>query len=371
MVNLAVREETSSLLKLVESFAAKRIRPDAADAELRMRPEEGLAQALREIGVSPAVAEEHGGQGELGRDDSFLVAEELAYGDPGIAYEALAPQHAARMIAALGDDAQRAAFLPRLAAGASAAVLYYEGFGRGAFELAARAVVEGGDWVLEGRKIGVVRPADTDLAVVLASAPDGPAAFVLDGSEVAELGVWRDDQERGKLGVKAARTGVVEFSGLHLPAERRLAGGPDAVARAVAEMRLSLGALLLGAARASLDYARDYAEQRVAFGQPIIGYQGVAFPLADVTIGIESNRLNALALLLDLPDLADGAAADRRATLALNRIATAALDATRIGVNSLGGHGFLMDHPAERWHRATATLAALDFDPLASDLDVI
>jgi hypothetical protein len=47
------------------------------------------------------------------------------------------------------------------------------------------------------------------------------------------------------------------------------------------------------------------------------------------------------------------------------------LDTTRIGVNSLGGHGYLQDHPVERWYRAATTLSAVDFDPLALDSDVV
>lgn len=367
MVQLAVREETASLLEVVNRFAAEQIRPRAADAEIAMQPDSGLPEALRRIGVAPAIAEEYGGQGELGPDDVLLVAESLAYGDPGIAFELLATQQAAMVIAATGSAEQRSAYLPRLATGETASVLYYEGFGRGPSELEATATADGDGWLLEGRKIGVVRPSDTDLAVVVTR--DG--SFVLERAEIEGLSVWRDDQASGKLGAKAARTGVVDLAAVRVPAFRRLGADPLATARSVAQMRLQLAALVLGGVRASLDYARAYADQRVAFGQPIIDYQGVAFPLADATIGVEANRLNLLATVLDVATLEDHELLERRTTLAINRTFKMALDATRVGINSLGGHGFLMDHPVERWYRAVITLGAFDFDALASDLDAI
>ncbi|MGW0576984.1 acyl-CoA dehydrogenase family protein [Streptomyces sp. NPDC002920] len=370
MVDLDVREETSALLGVVARFAIERVRPTAADAEVAMRPAAGLAEGLRQIGVVPGVGEEHGGQGELTAEDLLLVTEAVAYGDPGTALELLAPGQAALLIARAGTDQQRSAYLPRLAAGESACVLYYEGFGRGPSELATTAVADGDAYVLNGRKIGVVRPADTDLAVVVATVGAETAAFVLERDEITALTTWRDDQSSGKLGARAARTGVVDLQGVRIPADRRLTSGVD-LAEAIALLRVQLAAIVLGGARASHDYAREYTSQRAAFGRPIIDYQGVAFPLADVLIGLEANRLNLLALTLDLDTLADPEAIATRTTLVVNRVFKFALDATRIGINSLGGHGYLMDHPQERWHRAVATLGALDFDPLASDLDAI
>ncbi|WP_067903047.1 acyl-CoA dehydrogenase family protein [Nocardia vaccinii] len=371
MVDLTVREETTSLLEVITRFGAEAIRPSAGEAEIQMQPQPGLAARLRQIGVVPGVSEEHGGQGELEPEDALLVAEALAHADAGVAYELLAASHAALVLRRVGDHAQRVAYLPRLADGAAASVLYYEGFGRGPSELEATATADGDDYILSGRKIAVVRPQDSDVAVVVARAAGGTAAFVLERHEVERLTVWRDDQATGKLGIKAARTGVVELGGVRVPGDRRLTGNPLDLARAIAHMRAQHAALALGAARASQEYARAYAAERVAFGKHIIEYQGVAFPLADVATGLEANRLNLLALVLDVETLEDPALIERRTTLAVNRTFKHCLDATRVGINSLGGHGYLMDHPVERWYRAVATLAAIDFDPLASDLDAI
>lgn len=374
MVDLIMEDASRELLDVVRGFAADRVRPAAAAAEEAGRPPAELATALHAMGVVPGVEERFGGQGRFAPEETFLQALHLAYGDAGIALDLLTPAFAATLIDELGDDAQRERYLPRLAGGpdAFANVLYYEGFGRSPAELETKAARTGGTWSLSGRKIAVVRPGEADLSVVLATTGDGePAAFVLDRAQLAEPRVWRDDWVSGKLGARAAATGVVDLAGVGVPDDQRLAGDGVAVHRAVARLRTAVPALALGAATASLDYARAYAEERVAFGNPIISYQGVAFPLADVAITVEAARLNLLALLTGLGARTDVDAVQRDTAIAVHRAVRAAVDATRIGINSLGGHGYLVDHPVERWYRAVGTLSAIDFDPLAGDLDVI
>lgn len=374
MVDLTIQDTSKELLDVVTEFATSRVRPAAAEAEeARCSPPE-LARALHQMGAVPGVDDEFGGQGRFRPEEEFLLAERLAYGDPGIALELLAPAQAAMLIDTLGDADQRERYLTRIASGPEvfANVLYYEGFGRSPSELDTKASRNGQSWSLSGRKIAVVRPGEAEFSVVLATAGDELSAFVLEREQLDGLHLWRDDQVTGKLGVKAARTGIVDLAGVEVPEAQRLAGGGQlAIHRAIARFRSALPALALGAAGASLDYARAYADERVAFGNTIISYQGVAFPLADVAINIDATRLNLLALLTNLDASDDPEALQRDTAIGAHRALKAAVDATRIGVNSLGGHGYLMDHPVERWYRAVGTLSAIDFDPLVSDLDVI
>lgn len=375
MVSLAVKSGTEQLLGVVRDFAESRLRERAAESEQATATPGELAPELHRMGVAPAVPAEFGGQGEPGAVDRLLIAERLAYGDAGMALELLSSDRFAAFIGATGSAAQRRRYLSRLAAepGTVAGVLYYEGFGRGPSELTARAVPAGADWTVTARKTTVVRPGDADLAVLVTGTDGGElAAFVLEREQLDRLTVTRDDQASGKLGLRAARTGGVELAEVRVPGSQRLVPEhPLALSRAVALFRLQIPALAVGVGTASIDYAHAYTSERVAFGRPVIQNQGVAFPLVDATMALDAARLDLIALVADLDHLDDVPEIERRTTLVVQRTVRAALDATRIGVNSLGGHGYLMDHPVERWYRAATTLSAIDFDPLALDSDVI
>lgn len=263
--------------------------------------------------------------------------------------------------------------LPGLVADAAlgAGVAYFEGFGRSPRELrtVARRTTDG--WELTGRKIGVTRANDLQV-IVTADAESGVLlAFVVEPG-TAGVTVTRDDREVGKFGADAVATANVELNAVTLPESARLAGGDDlAVHRAVAALRIGLAAVLLGTARAELAYAADYANTRVAFGQPIAQYQGVAFPLVEIGMEIDTSRLLVWKAAADIETLTDVPTIVDRAADVMSRCQRTALEAGRHGINTLGGHGFIQDHPMEQWHRGSATLAGLDFDPLESDCVVL
>ncbi|WP_020498677.1 acyl-CoA dehydrogenase family protein [Sciscionella marina] len=374
MVSLAVEEGTDQLLAVVRDFAAERIRGRAAEAERAAATPAELFGELHRMGVAPAVAQEYGGQGIPEAAESLLLAERLGYGDPGAALELLMSHQLGALVSSAGTAPQRERYLRRIAEepGLCATVLYYEGFGRGPSELTSTAEKDGQDWVLRGTKSTVVRAAEAELGVLIARTGDGElTGFVLEREQLAALRLVRDDAARGKLGLRAARTATVEFSGIRVPEHQRLAGEhPLALDRAVARFRLLVPAIALGTGTAALDYAHRYTTERIAFGKPVFANQGVSFPLADCATGLDGARLDLIALVAELDRLDDPAEIEWRTTQTVQRITRRALDTTRIGVNSLGGHGYLEDHPVERWYRAASTLSAIDFDPLAIDLDI-
>ena len=124
--------------------------------------------------------------------------------------------------------------------------------------------------------------------------------------------------------------------------------------------------MLFRSARRAVDYASNYATERVAFGRPIAAFQGVSFLMAEALTRIAAVRLD----LLDAAAQIDcGTVAEDAVTWAVNYATAAATQATRDAVQVLGGHGFITDHPVELWYRAAAALAALDFDPACSSFD--
>jgi alkylation response protein AidB-like acyl-CoA dehydrogenase len=183
----------------------------------------------------------------------------------------------------------------------------------------------------------------------------GLAAVLFQGSDGYEI-VRRED----KLGLEAARTYVVRFDG----AGDRMASGAE-LERAILGAKLLVGAVAVGSARASLEYASQYAIEREAFGKPIGAFQGVSFKIADMAIAVDAARLAVwrAAWKVDRGDatLADVAEANGHAL-------SAAILCGDDGVQVLGGHGYIRDHPVEKWFRDAVTLSVFDSPELAGDV---
>lgn len=126
--------------------------------------------------------------------------------------------------------------------------------------------------------------------------------------------------------------------------------------------------MLVGVARAAHEYALRYACDRVVFGRPVAQHQAPAFTLADMRMAIEAARLATWSAACALDDGNNDAPV--RAADAYLEAAECALFCTREAVQLLGGHGFLRDHPVERWMRDARVLALLcgGRDAAAEDL---
>lgn len=364
-------DEIVELQSVLRALARDQIVPEAprADRESFM-PAKAVA-AVHDMGLLSPVGDEHGGQGLPSALVLSIVAEEIALGDPGVAYELMMGAHASTTIGLLGSSAQRERFGRLAAAGPPAlgSVQLFEGFGRGPNELCARASPNGTSWRLSGRKIAVVRPGVAEFAVVFANDHYGRmAAFAIDAEHVRCQVVARDDRTVGKLGLRAAHTGVVEFDDLDVGSAAKLDSSPLDIARAVASIRLSAAAIAIAAGTLSVRYAANYATERKAFGKSIAAYQGVAFPLVDRDMDLDAARLalwdlaGKLDLATDVDELADAT------TLVVAAANAAAYKASVVGINTLGGHGYLEDHPVERWYRAVGTLSCIDTDCLVEQI---
>lgn len=134
-----------------------------------------------------------------------------------------------------------------------------------------------------------------------------------------------------------------------MPTSARL-GGPVGInyEALLNRSRVALAAMAVGVARASFEYARDYAKERVQFGRPIAQNQSIAFMLAEMATEIDAARLMVWEAAWKLDA---GEDATREAYLAKQQADRMALFVTDSGVQVLGGYGFIREYPAERWLR--------------------
>lgn len=343
-------DEQQMLQEAARDFAADQVRPAALEADAACAtPAELLAQA-NELGVNMlGVPEDLGGvMEEQAAVTGVLIGEALAHGDMGIAYAAMAPGAVATAIGHWGTAEQEAAYLPSFTGEETPAAALAILEPRPLFDplkLETTARLVGSDWVLDGVKSLVARAADCELFVVGAEAEGlGPALFVVE-SETAGLSV----EAEPAMGLRPAATGRLLLEDARLPAGSLMAeGAPEAFAECVSRARIAWCALAVGAAKAVLDYVIPYVNERIAFGEPISNRQAVAFAVSD--IGIETDGMR-LAVYRAASRADQGKGFGREAALARRLVAAKGMKIGSDGVQLLGGHGYVKEHPVERWYR--------------------
>jgi alkylation response protein AidB-like acyl-CoA dehydrogenase len=343
-------DEQQMLQEAVRDFARDRVRPaaEAADAA-SAAPAELLTQA-NDLGLSMiGVPEELGGAvEERSALTAVLMGEALAHGDMGFAAAALAPAGVSTALSLWGDAGQQATYLPPFVGEdvpAAAVALHEPRALFDPFELRTTARREGSGYVLTGAKSFVPRVADSELFIVAAQLEGaGPALFVVEpgtsGITVAA--------EPG-MGVRAGAFGSLEFDSVALPAQSLLGeGAPEVYAQAVALARLGWCALAVGTSQAVLDYVIPHVNERRAFGEPISNRQAVAFTVSNIAIELGGMRLAALRAASRVDQ---GLPFAREVSLARRLCAEHGTRIGSDGVQLLGGHGYVKEHPVERFYR--------------------
>jgi alkylation response protein AidB-like acyl-CoA dehydrogenase len=351
--------EQRALQELAHDFAARELRPVAREWDEREEfPRELLAQAAALGLTSYGIPVEFGGGG-VSAVTSALVAEELSWGCAGLAAALGATMFPVRPLLRAGTEEQQARWLPRLASedGCLAAIAFTEpGAGSDVAGIAATARRERGGYVLNGEKCYVTNGGIAELTIVFAKLDGAVTAFLV---EAGDEGV-RAGRKEPKLGLRASYTGSILLDDAFLPSDRLLGEEGDGFALALdffLHSRPQVAASAVGIARAAFEHATAYANERHAFGKPLIAKQGVSFKLADMAIGVEAARL----LVWRAAAAVD---ADRDAGLlgsyAKAFAADTAMTVTTDAVQVLGGAGIMRDHPVEKWLRDAKVLQIVE-----------
>lgn len=312
----------------------------------------GLWRAMAEQGwLGAAIAEEHGGLG-LGRVELCAIAEELGRAVAPIPF-ASTVYVLAEAVMAHGTEAQKAAILPRIAAGELIGCLAVsEGPGT-ITPSALSAKVEGGK--LTGVKIPVTDGDAAGLAIVLASDGGRPGLFLVDlkADGVTAETLQSLDPTRG-----VAR---LIFDGAAAERLGEAGRGFELVQAILDRAAVLLAFEQLGGADRCLEMAREYALGRYAFGRVIAGYQAMKHKMADMYVKNEVARSNAYygawALNVDAPELPTAAAAARIAA------SEAFWFASKESVQVHGGMGFTWDVDCHLYYRRSRQLSLVAGSP--------
>jgi alkylation response protein AidB-like acyl-CoA dehydrogenase len=286
-----------------------------------------------------------------------LIAEELAWGDLSMTMHILCPALFAYPVLEMGTETQRKKYLPLFCHErykAATAALIEPRFGFDPHSLSTTARSDGNRYVLNGEKCYVPLAAEADLLLVYATQNGTSQAFIVEeGTKGLEIG------EREKnMGIRALATYEVTLKDCRIPNENRLGGenGCD-FSRIMNCSRVALSAMAVGVAKAAMGYSRDYAKERVAFGEPIASRQAIAFMLAEMAIEIDATRLMTWEAAWKLDRKQE---ATKEASLVKAYADDMVLMVTDRAVQILGGHGYVREHPVELWLRNGRGFATFD-----------
>ncbi|HEV2491515.1 MAG TPA: acyl-CoA dehydrogenase [Terriglobia bacterium] len=252
-----------------------------------------------------------------------------------------------------GTDAQKQAFLPRLARDTVGAYALSEpGSGSDAFGLTTQAREDGGDYVLSGRKLWITNAKEAGLFILFATVNrglghKGITAFLIDRTTPG-FSVGRKED---KLGIRASSTCELILEDCRVPKANVLGEvgkGYKVAIETLNEGRIGIAAQMVGVARGALEHAIAYAKERRQFGKPIAEFQAIQFQLARLATDVEAARLmtyNAARLHdAGLPFLKEAAMAKYFCSEVAERVASEAIEV-------YGGYGFTKDYPVEKYLR--------------------
>ncbi len=352
---MLLTEEQTMIRDMARDFAREQLAPYAADWDRDSTfPRDALAQ-MGELGLlGMLVPEAYDGAG-VDHVAYALALEEIAAGDGATSTIMSVHNSVACMpVYKFGDQAQKEQFLKPLARGEQLGCfcLTEPQAGSDAAALRCRATRDGDHYVLDGTKQFITSGANAQVAIVFAvtdpeAGKRGITGFIVPtdtpGYTVASI--------EKKLGQRASDTAQIVFDGCRVPVGNRLGEEGEGYRIALSNLeggRIGIASQSVGMARAAFEAALQYANEREAFGKPIVGHQAVAFKLADMATRIEAARL----LVLRAAALRDaGEPCLKEASMAKLFASEMAETVCSEAIQIHGGYGVLNDFPVERIYR--------------------
>lgn len=351
-------EEEKLIQAAAARFAKQELEPVAAELD-RTKDRDILLTNLKnlaELGfMGINIRSEYGGT-DSNSVALSLVLTELGRACASTTVTTSVTNMVAEAIQSMGSEKQKKKYLPKLCSGkypAAGFALTEPMAGSDPSSISTTAVLRGEYWILNGRKVFITSGEYAGVfiiwAVVDKDAPkgEGIAAFLVEPGFPGFM-VGKDEDKMGQVG---AATNELIMEDCRVPRENLLGDISNGYRIAVSELaggRIGIGSMALGIGLAAMDYAKEYAKERVQFGQPIARYQAVQWMLADRYTELEAARL----LLLQAAHLKDqGKDYMQAASMAKLYASEAAIRACYDAMQILGGYGYSCEYPLERMSR--------------------
>jgi butyryl-CoA dehydrogenase len=357
-MNFELTEEQKIIQEMAAKFAKRELEPVAAELD-RTKNREILKTNLKKLAelgfMGLNVDPEYGGTG-AGAVPFSLVMTELGRACASTAVTTSVTNMVAEVIQVVGDEQQKQQYIPPLCSGEYAAGsfgLTETCAGSDPAAMRTTALLDGDHYVLNGHKIFISSAEYAGVFVVWAvtdkDAPKGKgiSVFLVEPSFPGFI-VGKDEK---KLGQHGSSTNELIFEDCRVPKENLMGKLNDGFRIAAAELaggRVGIGSMALGIGLAAMDFATNYAKERVQFGVPIAKQQAIQWMIADNYTRLEAARL----LLLRAAYRKDQQQSfAKEASMAKLQATEAANKACHDAIQILGGYGYTQDFPVERYFR--------------------
>ncbi len=303
-MDFELSEEHRMLKDLVARFVRDELMPLEPGVMAREAEGEGLGlseaenarldDVSRELGLWGLDAPEDVGGSDLPMVAMVGVEEEL--GRTVTPYTLPPDSPNLRMLMATVDERQRAAYLAPYVAGktVSAIGISEPGAGSDPAAMTTRAVRDGDDWIIDGRKIWITRAAEADFTILMAvtdrekGARGGISAFLVDKGAPGFNVLRRIPMLGGQYTYEVALEGC-RVEGWKLLGKEGAGFAP--MQTRLGARRIQMAAWSVGMAQRALDMLVEYAPQRTTFGAPLSERQAIQFWVAEAATKIHAARL--------------------------------------------------------------------------------
>ncbi len=352
---ITLTEEQDLIKMTAKDFAAREVRPKAAENDREGKFPKRLVDKMGELGfMGMMVPEEYGGSG-LDCVSYVIALEELcaACASTGIIMSVNNSLVCAPILA-FGSEKQKQAYLPDLASGKKLGCFALSEPDAGSDPASMRTISlrKNDSYVINGTKAWITNGAEADVMVLIAATDPskghhGISAFIIDmdnpGVKIAKL--------EHKLGIKATSTAQIYFEDCKVPKSAMIGQEGDGFKVAMTTLdggRIGVATQAVGIARAAFEEAVRYSKERQAFGRTISSFQGLQFMMADMATRLEASRL----LTLQAAVMKDKHMNySKESAMAKLYAAETAMWVTTKAIQIHGGYGYTVDYPVERHFR--------------------
>jgi alkylation response protein AidB-like acyl-CoA dehydrogenase len=338
----------------IRQFADEKIRPLVKEMDEKGVFEKDLIREFFQLGLMGIEIPEQYGGGGAKFFEAILAVEELSRVDAsaGVVVDV---QNTLVNNALLrwGSEEQKKRYLPRMAAATVGAYALSEAnSGSDAFGLQTRAVLQGSEYVLNGRKLWITNAKEAGLFVLFATLDPtagykGITAFLIENSFPG----FSVGKKEDKLGIRASSTCELILEDCRIPKENVLGEpgkGYKIAIETLNEGRIGIGAQMIGLARGAWEYACKYVQERKQFGKAIAEFQGIQFQIAQMATEIEAARL----MVYNCARMKDaGTNFVKQAAMTKLFASQVAERVTSLAIEIYGGYGFTKDYPVEKYWR--------------------
>ncbi len=353
-ISFALSEEQQMMQDTVRQLVQATVIDSIHQWDEKRQLDKQAVQKFWELGIIQSmIPEEYGGYG-MGSSPILhsLVLEELAFGDMSFAVYAMLPALFVLPLVHLGSKEQKEKYLPEFSSDSfvpASLAINELSVGFDVWNCETKAEKKANSYVINGKKCFVPLADEALHMIVIANYEGNPHLFIVDKDE---KGLSVGEKEKN-CGWWALPTFEVTFENCTIH-ERNKLGDETAFHWLIQRTRTAMAAIGTGISRASYEYARKYAKERQQFGDPIASRQSIAFMIAEMAYEVDAMRLltwkaaSAIELGMD---------AKRESFLAKIYAGEMTMKLTDYGVQILGGHGYIRDHPVERYYRNGRSIA--------------